>query len=119
MAVNLLAATPKTISTLKKAEQVINRLDESADFKHKQSANNVDLSLGYNYKIVPCKVVSGDGLNGYTCDIYENGLTNPATKQGIVFLANGNSTIYTLPYRNSYVCSTDSSKCLRRKQWLK
>ena len=37
------------------------------------------------------------GVNGYVCDLFENGLTNPATGRGIVFLANGNSTIYTLP----------------------
>ena len=46
---------------------------------------------------IPVRVISGDGLIGYTCNIYENGLNNAPTKQGKVYLANGASTIYPLP----------------------
>lgn len=43
------------------------------------------------------KVISGDGISGYKCDIYANGLDNGATEQALVFLANGGSTLYTIP----------------------
>jgi hypothetical protein len=43
------------------------------------------------------KVISGDGINGYTCNIYKNGLDNPPTEQSLVFLANGGSTLYRIP----------------------
>lgn len=43
------------------------------------------------------KVVSGDGIKGYKCQIYKNGLDNPYTEEATVFLANGGSTLYTIP----------------------
>lgn len=43
------------------------------------------------------KVISGDGIKGYKCQIYKNGLDNPYTEEATVFLANGGSTLYTIP----------------------
>lgn len=47
--------------------------------------------------IIPARVVSGNGVIGYTCNLHANGLTETPTGQGLVFLANGASTFYALP----------------------
>ena len=95
MAINVLGATPKIIDTLKKADKLVNNQfqrnaqDQKANISIKSAINS--------NAVVPVRVISGDGVNGYLCNIYENGLTNDATRQGIVFLANGNSSVYVLP----------------------
>lgn len=55
------------------------------------------------------KVNSGDGISGYNCSLYENGLDNPATKTITVFLSNGGSTFYSIPPGTVlYVYPTDA-----------
>ena len=92
---NVIAATPKTVDTLRRSADLVTKLDETTSQQQK-NIPGPSISLT-SVPIIPAKVVSGDGLNGYVCDLYENGLTNPVTGRGIVYLANGNSTIYTLP----------------------
>lgn len=95
MTYNVLAATPATVDTLKKAYHLVNKQIQTSE----ESQNNTKPAQTniHSDNIVPVRVISGDGVNGYTCDIFENGLDKQATKRGIVYLANGNSTIYTLP----------------------
>lgn len=95
MANRVLGATERTISALKKAEGLIGKENElTHDVHHTPEDANIDLKY---QQLVPVRVVSGNGITGYICDIFEKGLSEPATKQGRVFLANGASTIYTLP----------------------
>lgn len=95
MAVKVLAATEKAINAINKADQFFKTLSENAQDVH-QVEDSISIDTTFSV-FVPVRVISGNGLIGYTCDIFENGLNSPATKQGIVFLANGASTIYTLP----------------------
>lgn len=94
-----IAATPQVIDTLKKA----NRLVNSTNLNVKQSESKQPISqitttsISGPLKLIPAKIISGNGLQGYICDIFENGLNDAATSRGIVFLANGASTIHVLP----------------------
>lgn len=95
MELRVLAATEKAINAINKADAFFNSLKENTQDVHQSDDMNV-IETGFS-QFIPVRVVSGNGVTGYICDVFENGLTNPATKQGRVFLANGNSTIYTLP----------------------
>lgn len=91
----VLAASEKVLDTLKKADIHLNHQKEDVQDEHK---SNDDIRVNNAYSLfVPVRVINGNGLSGYLCDIFENGLNNAATSQGTVFLANGASTIYALP----------------------
>lgn len=91
-------ATPTLIDTLKKAKVLVNTIQYSSPSKPIVSKDNrQENSLPIVGQILPARVVGGDGTIGYTCDIFGNGLDNPATTQGIVYLANGASTLWVLP----------------------
>lgn len=92
----LLAATDTTIDTLKKAYNLVNQQNETVS-SNKKTINPTDELYQQSSELIPARVISGNGLIGYTCDIYEAGLTEVPSYQGIVFLANGNSSIYSLP----------------------
>lgn len=98
MPMKVIEATPKVVDTLKKA----NRLVNSSSVVGGQSSNPVSVKKAEgqfvgSVPIVPAKVKEGNGIAGYFCDIYGNGLTEPPTDQGTVFLANGASSIFALP----------------------
>lgn len=95
MASKVLGATDRVLNALKKAEGLIEKQSELTQDVH-TTPEDVKIDLA-NQQLVPVRVVSGNGITGYICDIFEKGLSEPATKQGRVFLANGASTIYTLP----------------------
>lgn len=91
-------ATPVLIDTLKKAKILVNTTRYSQQSKPPVSKDNrQENSLPIVGQILPARIVGGDGAIGYTCDIFGNGLDNPATTQGIVYLANGASTLWVLP----------------------
>jgi hypothetical protein len=92
----LLVATPHVIDTLNKMDSYVKKESNLVQDIHAQPTEEPIINLDIK-GLVPVRVITGDGVAGYICDIFENGLTEPATKQGRVFLANGNSTIYTLP----------------------
>ena len=96
MPIDVLEATPRVMNALKKAEGIQSNLDESLQDVHPTPDDGGNINT-LNGILVPVRIVSGNGVAGYICDVFENGLNNPATKQGRVFLANGNSTIYVLP----------------------
>lgn len=90
-----LSASEKVLDILKKADIYLNHQKEDVQDEHKE---NDETKINNAYSLfVPVRVISGNGLAGYLCDIYENGINNAATSQGTVFLANGASTIYALP----------------------
>lgn len=98
MATNVIAATPQVIDTIKKANQLVNSstltdpLQKGTTvLKEMNSTNHTSAPL------VPAKVIEGNGIIGYTCDIYANGLAEAPTDIGTVFLANGASSIFSLP----------------------
>jgi hypothetical protein len=91
-------ATPTLIDTLKKAKVLVNTTKYNPETKPAPPKDNrQENSLPVVGQICPARVVGGDGTVGYTCDIFGNGLENPATTQGIVYLANGASTLWVLP----------------------
>ena len=98
MATNVIAATPQVIDTIKKANQLVNSsiLSDSLQkgttvLKEMNTTNHTSAPL------VPAKVIEGNGIIGYTCDIFANGLAEAPTDRGTVFLANGASSIFSLP----------------------
>jgi len=91
----VLKASDKVIDVIKKAARHLNSQKEDAQDVH-STPDETNINNSYSL-FVPVRVVSGNGINGYLCNIYENGLNNAATSQGTVFLANGASTIFTLP----------------------
>lgn len=98
MAEKVLAATPKVIDTIKKANQLVNSSNLSETVK--KGSNVVKEMNTTNHAaapLVPAKVITGNGIIGYTCDIYANGLSEAPTDTGTVFLANGASSIFSLP----------------------
>ena len=95
MSVEVVAANEKAINAINKADQFFNKISENAQDVH-PTEDQIFIDTSYS-QYVPVRVVSGNGVTGYICDIFENGLAEPATKQGRVFLANGNSTLYVLP----------------------
>lgn len=95
MAVKVLGATDKIMDVINKADNYFNKTSENLQDVHpKDEEHHIETGFA---QFVPVRVVSGNGVVGYICDIFEKGLSEPATKQGRVFLANGNSTIYNLP----------------------
>lgn len=98
MATNVIAATPQVIDTIKKANQLVNSTNLSETVK---TGTNVVKEMNTTNHIaaplVPAKVIEGNGIIGYTCDIYSNGLSEAPTNTGTVFLANGASSIFSLP----------------------
>ena len=98
MSTRVLAATDNVIQTLKKANVLVNKVklsDKGVD----NDASTLSFTKGLNRPgdLIPATVVSGNGVIGYTCDIFENGIDQPATKQGTVFLANGGGSLFELP----------------------
>jgi hypothetical protein len=94
MAIKVIEATPQVIDTIKKASVLVNsgsdsyqksqKADTKVDFKNLSSPDS---------NLIAARVVSGDGIKGYTCDIYGDGIENPPTKRGIVYLPNGRFNI--------------------------
>lgn len=98
MARKILEATPGVVDTLKKANVLVNSSTLKDQLQQGvKILTKIDGNISGQSDLIPAKVVSGDGLNGYLCNIYRNGLDNPPSEQGTVFLANGASTIHTLP----------------------
>lgn len=95
----VLAATPKVVNTIKQAADVLNKIQLSGQDPTKSNilTTKVDGNLQGSVPIVPAKIKEGNGLTGYLCDIYANGLTEPPTSEGRVFLTNGASSIFVLP----------------------
>lgn len=98
MAIKVIQATKNVIDALKKAHALTPTSTIVDQPKNENTpVIKIDGSLTGGGQLVPAKVVSGNGLIGYTCDIYKNGLSEPPTETGTVFLANGGSTIFVLP----------------------
>lgn len=98
MATNVIAATPKVIETIKKANQLVNSTNLSETLKKGTNVvKEMNTTNQISAPLVPAKVVEGNGIIGYTCDIYSNGLAEAPTDTGTVFLANGASSIFSLP----------------------
>lgn len=98
MATNVIAATPKVIDTIKKANQLVNSSNLSETLKRGSTVvKEMNTTNHITAPLVPAKVVEGNGIIGYTCDIYSNGLAEAPTDTGTVFLANGASSIFSLP----------------------
>lgn len=98
MAEKVLAATPKVIDTIIKANQLVNKssLNDSIQ-KGVNVVKEMNTTNHTTAPLVPAKVIEGNGIIGYTCDIYANGLSEAPTDTGSVFLANGASSIFSLP----------------------
>lgn len=98
MAEKVLAATPKVIDTIIKANQLVNKstLTDSIQ-KGTNVVKEMNTTNHTSAPLVPAKVIEGNGIIGYTCDIYANGLAEAPTDKGTVFLANGASSIFSLP----------------------
>lgn len=95
---NALAATPQVIDTLKKANKLVNSTNLNTNQSpSKQPLTRIEGNLNGTTNLVPARVVEGSGLYGYVCDIFANGLTEAPTDRGTVFLANGGSSIFSLP----------------------
>ena len=96
--IKVLAATPEVVDTIKKANVLVNKTSLN-DQGARPTINNPKIAGGIKQvnELVPAKVVSGNGVIGYTCNIYGNGLDQQPTEVGTVFLANGGSTIFQLP----------------------
>lgn len=95
--VKVLGATPEVIDTIKKASIMLNSskiTDEYPNVSKQDVMENDPTSLP---TLIPAKVISGNGIDGYLCNIFGNGLSQPATSQGTIFLANGASSIFSLP----------------------
>ena len=98
MSTRVLAATDGVVQTLKKANVLVNKAklqDKGVD----NDPSTLSFTKGLNRpgELVPARVVSGNGVIGYTCEIFQNGIDQPATKQGTVFLANGGGSLFELP----------------------
>lgn len=93
---DVLAATPTTIDVLKKAQIFLNQKSEVTSSASLPTPN-IEADVVGGSDLIPARVIEGDGVNGYICDIYEAGLNEIPTSQGKVFLANGNSSFYSLP----------------------
>ena len=97
MAKKVIEATDKVIDVLKKAERLVNRGSQYIDQSpQKTPLSKFETNIN-DYTLIPARIISGNGVNGYICDLYYNGLSADATKRGLVFLANGASTIHVLP----------------------
>lgn len=96
--VKVIEATPKVIDTLKKANTLVNSgkvIDQAPP--NRVNTTRLEASMNIGNQLVPAKVVSGNGITGYLCDIYGAGLGEAPTNQGTVFLANGASSVFSLP----------------------
>lgn len=108
MAIKVIEATPQVVDTLKKASVLVNtgtdsyqkkpEADRKVDFKNLSSPDS---------NLIAARVISGDGIRGYTCDIYGDGIENPPTKQGIVYLPNGRFNIIQVSAWNVIICTKD------------
>ena len=98
MATNVIAATPQVIDTIKKANQLVNSSNLSDSLqKGPTVVKEMNTTNHTAAPLVPAKVIEGNGIIGYTCNIYSNGLSEAPTDTGTVFLANGASSIFSLP----------------------
>jgi hypothetical protein len=94
----VIEATPQVIDTIQKANKLVNSSTISDQMNGPISSPYISEGvMASAEKMVPAKVLAGNGLIGYRCEIYKNGLSEPPTDVGTVFLANGASTIYALP----------------------
>lgn len=98
MATNVIAATPQVIDTIKRANQLVNSTNLSETVKTGTTVvKEMTTTNHIAAPLVPARVIEGNGIIGYTCDIYSNGLSEAPTNTGTVFLANGASSIFSLP----------------------
>lgn len=98
MAKKVIEATPKVIDTIRKANQLVNSstiIDQAPS--NRVNTTRMESKSTTAGTLVPAKITGGNGLTGYLCNIFENGLSEPPTSKGTVFLANGASTIFVLP----------------------
>jgi hypothetical protein len=98
MAIDVVKATPQVIETLKKVNRLVNSSSLNTNTVNNSSkVAKIEGQILGSTPLVPAKVKEGNGIAGYFCDIYGNGLSEPPTDQGTVFLANGASSIFALP----------------------
>ena len=98
MKYKVIEANRKTIETLQKANRLCNSAVLTPNERTKKVlTQEINGQVNANATLIPAKVKSGNGLVGYECDIFKNGLSEPATEVATVFLANGASSIYALP----------------------
>ena len=97
MAKRVVEATPEVLDTLRKARILVNKGNDGVQGIDGTTLPDDTQELIPANTQVPAKVKSGNGIVGYTCDIYGNGLTQLPTSEGLVFLTNGASSLYTLP----------------------
>lgn len=98
MAKKVIEATPKVIDTIRKANQLVNSstiIDQAPP--NRVNTTRMESTTTTAGTLIPARVIGGNGLTGYQCNIFENGLSEPPTSTGTVFLANGASTIFVLP----------------------
>lgn len=97
MELKVLGATTEVLDTLKKASLLVNSSKITDEYKNGKNPSTLNNAENQKAILIPAKVISGNGIDGYLCDIFENGLGETATSQGTVFLANGASSIFALP----------------------
>lgn len=71
MAQQVVAATPEVIDTLRKARVLVNKTDLGQETVGGNTLPDNTIQITNN-SLIPAKVVSGNGVNGYVCDIYGN-----------------------------------------------
>lgn len=65
--------TPTLVDTLKKAKVLVNTTKVGGDQNRRPPKDNKqENSLPVVGQIIPAKILSGDGVSGYWCDIYGN-----------------------------------------------
>lgn len=97
MANRALGATPKVIDVLKKTEKLVNTTNLAVNQNDVKLPKTTLVNSEAKTNLIPARVITGNGIHGYICDIYANGLTESPTDRGTIFLPNGGSSIYSLP----------------------
>ena len=71
MAQQVVAATPEVLDTLRKARVIVNQMNLGQDSVGGMTLPDNTIQIT-NDALIPAKVKSGNGVNGYICDIYGN-----------------------------------------------
>lgn len=71
MAQQVVAATPEVLDTLRKARVLVNQTNLGQDSVGGMTLPDNSIQIT-NDSLIPAKVKSGNGLNGYVCDIHGN-----------------------------------------------
>lgn len=84
----------KSITPISGQNTEVHRTQSGTIIRAKESGRVVNSQKATFSDPIPCKITGGDAINGYTVALHENGILQPATGEGILYVMQFNNLTF-------------------------